>query len=173
MLIIFTGDGKGKTTAALGQALRAVGNGSRVLVIQFIKGPWESGEHIAIKKLEPQLTIIKKGLGFVGIGGDKFDRQDHVNAAEKALAYARRAALTREWNIIVLDEIWNAVRLGLLQEQAISNLLDIVVPRVEHLIMTGRGCPDVFIKRADLVTEMREVKHPFAHGVAGVKNLEY
>jgi cob(I)alamin adenosyltransferase len=173
MLIIFTGHGKGKTTAALGQALRAIGSGSTVLMVQFIKGPWESGEHISIKKHEPQFTIIRTGKGFVGIGNDNLPRKAHTQAAVDGLYYAQTQALTKQWNVLILDEIWNALSLDLLSSDAVSNFITTVLPFVNHLIMTGRDAPQVFVDRADLVTEMREIKHPFAHGIAGKKGLEY
>lgn len=173
MLIIFTGNGKGKTTAALGQAMRAVGNGSSVLMVQFIKGPWKSGEHASAKKLEPNFKIVKKGKGFVGIGNDKFPRETHIEAAEEGLTYAEKQAQSKKWNILILDEIWNAVSLGLLSEKAVSDFISKNIPLLDHLILTGRNCSQEFIEKADLVTEMREIKHPFAKGIKGKKGVEY
>jgi len=173
MLIIFTGNGKGKTTAALGLALRALGNGDAVLMVQFIKGPWKSGEHESAKKLEPSFKIVKKGKGFVGIGDDTLPREEHVKVAKDGLKYAEKEALTKKWNVIILDEIWNALSLGLLSSEAVSDSISVILPQVKHIIMTGRDCPKEFIDKADLVTEMKEVKHPFAKGLVGQKGLEY
>jgi|SRR3989344_4397809 len=173
MLIIFTGNGKGKTTAALGQAMRAIGNGSRVLMVQFIKGPWESGEHRSAMKLAPELKIVRKGKGFVGICNDKFPLEVHIKAAFQALSYARKQAESKKWNIIILDEIWNAISLQLVSPESVINFIDYVLPHVNHLIMTGRDCPQYFINRADLVTVMKETKHPFKEGVFGVRGVEY
>lgn len=173
MLIIFTGNGKGKTTAALGQSLRAAGRGKRVLVVQFIKGPWKSGEDISCRLLAPNMKIVKAGKGFVGIGGDRLPREAHMRAARYGLAYARRQAMARKWDIIVLDEIWNALSLGLVSPNELRRLISSIKSRVEHVIMTGRDCPPEFMDEADLVTEMRDIKHPFAAGVAGTKGLEY
>jgi cob(I)alamin adenosyltransferase len=173
MLIIFTGNGKGKTTAALGQALRAVGNDSKVLMVQFIKGPWESGEHRSAEKLAPNLKIVRKGKGFVRILGDKLPLEEHAKAARDGLSYARRAALTRHYNIIILDEIWNALKLELITEEQVEKAIGVISLRVDHLIMTGRDCPPKFIHSADLVTEMCEVKHPFTHGTKGVRSVEF
>lgn len=173
MLIIFTGNGKGKTTAALGQAMRALGNGSKVLMVQFIKGPWKSGEHTSAKSLGPNFKIVKKGKGFVGIGNDKFPREVHVQAAENGLTYAEKQVRSKKWNILILDEIWNTVSLGLLSEKVVSDFISKNLPLLDHLILTGRNCPQEFINTADLVTEMREIKHPFAKGVSGAKGVEY
>lgn len=173
MLIIFTGYGKGKTTAALGQAMRAVGNGKKVLMVQFIKGPWKSGEDEGYKKLAPSFLIVKKGKGFVGIGNDTIPREVHEQAAAEALEYAEKEARSFSWDIIILDEIWNTLSLGLISSCAVSDFITTTTPLVEHIIMTGRDCPEAFIEKADLVTEMREVKHPFVVGIAGKKGVEF
>ena len=165
MLFVFTGDGKGKTTAAIGQAVRLVGDGRRVLVVQFIKGPsWESGEDRACKRLFPELRVVKKGLGFVGILGDTLPRRDHKKAAAEALRYVEREARSGKWDAVILDEVNNAVALGLISEKAVGNFLRKASGKVEHVILTGRDAPKGFIKKADLVTEMRDIKHPFTRG---------
>jgi len=178
MLIIFTGNGKGKTTAALGQAARMVGRGKRVLMIQFIKGPWKSGEDfIEIKrkslgtardesqsiKNEGKFEIRKRGLGFVGILGDKLPREEHVRAAQSAKSEAQKEIASGVWDLIILDEINNAVHLGLLSAQEVLEAVS-QMPKEKFIIFTGRDAPKEFIERADLVTEMKEVKHPFNDG---------
>lgn len=173
MLIIFTGNGKGKTTAALGQALRAVGNSKKVLMVQFIKGPWKSGEDISYHKLEPNLKITKTGKGFVGIGGDHLPFEEHQKAAAAGLEYADEEASSKRWDIIILDEIWNAISLNLMTRKTVQDFIDTYVLAVDHLIMTGRNCPQEFIDQADVVTEMKEIKHPFQNGKIGEKGLEY
>ena len=173
MLIIFTGNGKGKTTAALGQALRAVGDGRKVLMVEFIKGPWRSGEDVSYKKLAPNFKIVKTGLGFVGILGDKLPLKKHSEAARKGLHYASKEIQKKKWNILILDEVCNAVHLKLLTKKQISSFIKKSLPHLEHLIMTGRDCPKEFIKKADLVTEMKETKHPFKKNIKGKKGLEY
>lgn len=173
MFIIFTGNGKGKTTAALGQALRAVGDGSKVLMVQFIKGPWKSGEDTSAQLLHPHFLLVKKGRGFVGIGNDTLPFTEHVVAAQEALAYAQKEARTKKWNMLILDEIWNAHQLKLISSQDIQSFIKVVTPCVEHIVCTGRNCPDEFIEKADLVTEMKEIKHPFSHGIPGSKNIEF
>ena len=172
MLIVFTGDGKGKTTAALGQMVRAVGQGKRALMIQFIKGPWSSGEDfvdVSVRKNAKGKTangvfkIKKTGLGFVGILDDKLPRGKHKAAAEKALAYFKKELKGGKWDVIVLDEINVAVSLRLLR---VKDVLDAVrvIPEECLIILSGRGAPKGFIDRADLATEMREIKHPFNKG---------
>ncbi len=173
MLIIFTGNGKGKTTAALGQALRSIGDGKRVLMVQFIKGPWKSGEDVSHKKFLPRFKIVKKGLGFVGIGGDPYPREAHEAAARDALEYAQKEVTKKTWDMLILDEVWNALGLKLISEKDIAEFLPIALSNVEHLIATGRGCPTSFMRQADLVTEMREIKHPFASGKVGQKGVEF
>jgi cob(I)alamin adenosyltransferase len=172
MIIVFTGDGKGKTTAALGQALRAVGDRRQVLMIQFIKGPWRSGEDDAQLLLRPHLHIRKRGLGFVGILGDRLPRTEHVAAAEEALAHARGELHTGSWNLIILDEINNALHLNLISLPDVLALLD-EVPHGTDLILTGRDARPEIIDRADIVTEMREMKHPYQEGETGTKGIEW
>ncbi len=172
MLIVFTGNGKGKTTAALGQAFRAVGDGKNALMVQFIKGPWKSGEDTSYLRLSPNLKIIKKGLGFVGILGDNLPRQAHIDSAREALDTAKAEA-KNGWHIIILDEIWNALKLELITNVEVSEIITFLTPYCEHLILTGRDCPQNFIDQADLVTEMREIKHPYNTGTVAKKGLEF
>ncbi|QQG45003.1 MAG: cob(I)yrinic acid a,c-diamide adenosyltransferase [Candidatus Sungiibacteriota bacterium] len=173
MLYIFTGNGKGKTTAALGQAMRAVGEGKRVLMVQFIKGPWKSGEDFLAKGLEPHFKLVKMGKGFVGIMGDKLPREEHEKAAEEALEYARKEIESGNWDIVVLDEINNAVSLNLISKEKVLELLQAISYKLQAIILTGRDAPKEFIDRADLVTEMRDIKHPYHKGVKGKRGLEY
>lgn len=173
MLYIFTGNGKGKTTAALGQAMRAVGEGKKVLMVQFIKGPWKSGEDFLAKGLEPNFRLVKMGKGFVGIMGDSLPREEHEKAAEEALEYARKEVESGSWDIVILDEIDNAVYLKLISLQKVLAFIDFSKDKIEHLILTGRDAPQEFINRADLVTEMRDIKHPYHKGVKGKRGLEY
>lgn len=176
MLYIFTGNGKGKTTAALGQAMRAVGEGKRVLMVQFIKGPWKSGEDFLAKGLEPNFKLVKMGKGFVGIMGDTLPREEHEKAAEEALEYAKKEIESGNWDIVILDEINNAVSLGLVTKEKVLELVGLVnqpTSKPEHLVLTGRDAPREFIDRADLVTEMRDIKHPYSKGVKGKRGLEY
>ncbi|MBI4087299.1 MAG: cob(I)yrinic acid a,c-diamide adenosyltransferase [Candidatus Liptonbacteria bacterium] len=176
MIIVFTGDGKGKTTASLGQAMRSVGRGKKVLMIQFIKGPWRSGEDEFVKKLKElkienwELEIRKMGLGFVGILGDKLPREDHAKAARLALQHFIEELPKRD--MVILDEVNVAVSLGLLSAaEVLESLRDL--PKEKMVILTGRGAPQEFIDAADLVTEMREIKHPYNYGEPAEPGVEF
>src|SRR3989344_167885 len=141
MIYLFYGNGKGKTTASLGQALRAVGDGKRVFMIQFIKGPWRSGEDEVFAKFQipkSKFQIVKMGKGFVGILGDKLPRSEHENAA--------KAALKKAWSEIKPEK---------------------------HLILTGYARHEPLVKLADLVTEVKMIKHPYYKGVEAKKGLDY
>ncbi|MBU6414735.1 cob(I)yrinic acid a,c-diamide adenosyltransferase [Patescibacteria group bacterium] len=176
MIIVFTGNGKGKTTAALGQAIRAIGEGKKVLMVQFIKGPWKSGEDESAKLLAPNFKLVKTGKGFVGIMGDMLPREEHQEAAEEGLALARREIESGNWDIVILDEINNAVSLSLISKEKVLELinsLNSATHQPEHLILTGRDAPQEFIDAADLVTEMRDIKHPYEKGIKGKRGLEY
>ncbi|KKS37427.1 MAG: cob(I)yrinic acid a,c-diamide adenosyltransferase [Candidatus Sungbacteria bacterium RIFCSPLOWO2_12_FULL_41_11] len=179
MILIFTGNGKGKTTAALGQALRSVGEGKRVLMIQFIKGPWKSGEDFYLEKFNiPRFTfnIFKTGLGFVGILDDKLPIKEHKKAAEEGLWFAKKEIESGKWDMVILDEINNAVSLGLIPKEKVLELIKLAnqpTVKLEYLILTGRDAPQEFIGAADIVTEMKDIKHVFEKGVKAKRGIEY
>ncbi|MEK7659450.1 MAG: cob(I)yrinic acid a,c-diamide adenosyltransferase [Patescibacteria group bacterium] len=163
MIIVYTGDGKGKTTAALGQAIRALGEGKKVIMIQFIKGPWISGEDIFISKIKNQklkFRIIKGGKGFVGILGDRLPRPVHKKAAEKTLKLAEKTILSKKYDLVILDEVNVAVGLKLISKEEVLKTLE-KIPRGVDIILTGRNAPKKFIDLADIATEMREIKYKF------------
>lgn len=170
-VLVFTGNGKGKTTAALGTALRAAGYGYRVLIIQFIKGTWHSGEIDALERL-PQIQLIRSGAGFYKMGGDDLPESVHRDAAAEGLAKARRAMLAGRHEVIILDEVNNAVKTGLIALDDLLFLLD-DRPAGVDLILTGRDAAPEVVQRAHLVTEMREIKHPFQQGVTARKGLDF
>jgi cob(I)alamin adenosyltransferase len=172
MLIVITGNGKGKTTSALGQALRSVGDGKKVLMVQFIKGPWRSGEDDSHKLLTPHFKIVKTGLGFVGILGDSLPREDHANSAQKGLELAREEMRSGNWHMLILDEVHNAIKLKLLEPEAVLTLVD-ELPKNMDLILTGRDALPAFIERADIVSEVKEIKHIYNQGTKGKKGLEW
>lgn len=172
MIIVNTGNGKGKTTAALGQALRAVGEGKRVLMIQFIKGPWKSGEDDSAKLLAPHFKFVKMGKGFVGILGDTLPREAHEEAATEALELAIKEVSGGDWDIVILDEVNNALQLNLIPLQDVLTFID-SFPKEKHLVLTGRDAHEEVIKRADIATEMRELKHIYNEGVKGKRGIEY
>jgi len=170
LVIVFTGNGKGKTTASLGMALRAWGQGLKVLVIQFIKGGRVYGELLAASKLAG-LEIRPMGEGFVRGAGEE-EAQAHRAAAQKALEEAREEIISGKWDMIILDEIIYAVGFKLLKVEDLLVLIDIK-PAEMHLVMTGRNAPEALVDRADLVTEMKEIKHPFGRGIKAQKGVEY
>jgi cob(I)alamin adenosyltransferase len=172
LVVVYTGDGKGKTTAALGMAVRAVGRGFAVLMIQFIKGSWHYGELDGVKALAPALEITAGGRGFVGILDDRLPFEEHRKAALETLAFAREQVLSGKYDLVILDEINNAVKGGLLPVEAVLELLD-VRPADLHLVLTGRAAHASVLERADLVTEMREIKHPYQQGILAQVGVDY
>lgn len=173
MLLAFTGNGKGKTTAALGNALRLLGAGKQALMVQFIKGPWESGEHKSVARLEPDFKILRTGKGFVGILGDTLPLEEHKKAAEDGFALARKEIAGGKYHLLILDEVHNAIRLGLIPISFVLAFLDYAKDKVEYVITTGRDAAKEIIDRADLVTEMRDVKHPFQKKIKATKGLDF
>jgi len=172
LVIVYTGKGKGKTTAALGMALRAVGHDRRICMIQFIKGSWHYGEMTSSKLLEPQFELVAVGKGFVGILDDKSPREEHVKIAREAVQISREKIQSKKYDIIILDEINYAVNLGLVEVNDVLDLIKIK-PSTLHLVLTGNYARDEIINVADLVTEMKEVKHPFQVGIKAKKGIDY
>ncbi len=175
LVIVHTGDGKGKTTAALGLAMRAWGDGLRVLILQFIKGGWRCGELNAIAVLAKSdaggtIELRQLGRGFTRKGN--VDEAQHKRAAQDALAEARTAITSGAWDLVILDEINYAVKFGLLDVSDVLALLDARPPSL-HVVLTGRDAAPEVIARADLVTEMHLVKHPFQQGVKAQKGIEF
>lgn len=171
LVIVHTGNGKGKTTAALGLALRAWGQGLRILILQFIKGGWKYGELKAIAALAPRLKIEQLGEGFVkGAAGD--EKEKHCAAARETLERAKSEITAGNWDMMILDEINYAVKFGLITEEETLALIEIK-PEEMHLVMTGRDAKEEIIARADLVTEMREIKHPHQKGIKAQKGVEF
>jgi len=166
---VYTGNCKGKTTAALGLALRGVGRGLKVIMIQFMKGGGPYGEHIAAKRLAPELTIISTGReGWVN--KDNPAAEDKRLAAE-ALDLARQKLVSGEYDIVILDEINGAAGFGLV---TVDELLELIQLRPTHveLVLTGRNADERVIAAADLVTEMREIKHYYKAGVPAREGIE-
>ena len=172
LVICYTGDGKGKTTAALGMAVRAAGYNLKTLIWQFIKGSWHYGELDGLKLLAPYVELRQKGEGFVGIVDDKLPLEVHRKAALAALAEVRTEITSGQWHIVILDEVFIACQLGFLTGDDLVQLID-AKPDDMHLVLTGRGAPAEVIARADLVTEMREIKHPYQKGELAQKGIDY
>lgn len=170
LIIVNTGNGKGKTTAALGMVLRSLGHGYRVAIVQFIKGAWEPAEKAVLEKWENQLEFHAMGEGFTWETQDRDrDIQKAQAAWEKSLTFIRNP----EFQLVLLDEINVALKLGYLQvEQILAGIAE--KPATSHLILTGRGAPAALIERADLVTEMTLVKHPFKEqGIKAQPGIEF
>ena len=173
LIIVHTGDGKGKTTAALGMALRAWGNHLRVLILQFIKGSWSYGELEGIKALASEngrIEIRQGGLGFSQRGDG--EEAEHQHAAVELLALAYDELQRDEWDMVILDEFNYAYSFGFFQLEDLEKLLSARSERT-HLIFTGRNAAPELIDRADLVTEMRLIKHPFQKGIKAQKGIEF
>lgn len=157
-VIIHTGNGKGKTTAALGLILRASGHGQRVLVAQFIKGSWRYGESDALARFD-NVELLRVGKGFVGILGDKRPFSEHQAAARAGLALAGAQVATGKYDLVVLDEINNAIYMDLIP---LDDVIALVANRPLHtsMVLTGRYAHPRLLALADHVTEMRDIKHP-------------
>jgi len=171
LVLINTGPGKGKTTAAMGTALRAVGNGMRVLMLQFLKGSWHYGELDAVKAFGDNFVLKQMGRGFVKVGGAETDPED-VRLVEAAWDEAREAILSGEWDMVVLDEINYAIGYGMLDPARVAQTLK-ARPEMVHVILTGRNAHPSLIEIADTVTEMRQVKHAYEGGVLAQRGIEY
>lgn len=166
---VYTGSGKGKTTAAFGLALRAAGHGQKTYIGQFLKGQ-DYGELASLAKLKPLITIEQFGRkGFIHVtkNPDLEDIQRAKNGIKKCL----KAMLSQKYKIIILDEITVAIYFNLLSEKAVHKFLD-QKPVETEVVLTGRYAPESIIKRADLVTEMKEVKHYYTEGVRARKGIE-
>jgi cob(I)alamin adenosyltransferase len=172
LIIVYTGNGKGKTTAALGLCVRACGYDLKVAIVQFVKGSWQYGELDGIKRLEPNVELIRKGRGFVGIIDDKLPRQEHEEAAEEALTFVEELVQSDQYDIIVLDELNVAVSLGLIEIDGVLKILENKPARLD-IVITGRDAHEKLIEKADLVTEMKEIKHPYQKGILAKKGIDY
>jgi len=171
LILVNTGNGKGKTTAALGMAMRAWGQGMKVLILQFIKGGWKYGELKAAEKLGPNFEIRQMGEGFIK-GADDKSLDEHRHAAGEALKAARVEFAALNYDLIILDEILYAIHYGLVVQNDVLALLA-AKPESLHVVLTGRNASPEIIDMADLVTEMREVKHPFSQGIPAQKGIEF
>ncbi len=176
LTIAYIGNGKGKTTAAVGVAVRARGYGWPVLFFQFYKSEqWPSGERDALKRLGVDVRV--RGQGFVGILGDKKPRAVHRAAAARALTEARELIFSGQYRLVVLDEAISCLEVGLLPVSALVKLLNdrakYPKARNTHLIMTGHNRYPALLRRCDLVTEMKMVKHPYYRGVLAVKGIDF
>jgi len=172
LIIIHTGPGKGKTTAALGLGFRAVGQGLKVLMVQFIKGSWHYGELDAARALgEDRFKILPMGRGFVKVGAEKPDPED-IRLVEQAWQYGSEKIRSGEYDLVILDEINYAISYKMLDPERVLEAPKQKPERV-HVVLTGRNAHPGLVELADLVTEMREIKHPYQKGISAQRGIEY
>jgi len=171
LIIVFTGNGKGKTTAAMGQALRAAGQGLKVLMLQFIKGTWDYGELVSIKKLNPDFVIRPLGKGFIR-SKSKLNDKEAIENINHSWEQAEKEILSDTYDMVILDEINYVIDFGLLPVEKILSLLEKKPERL-HIVLTGRNAHEKVIEIADLVTEMKEIKHQYSKGIKAQKGIEF
>lgn len=171
LIIVYTGDGKGKTTAALGLALRAVGAGLTVRMLQFIKGEWKPAELKAVKRLAPAFSMEQLGIGFVTYK-PKHPYEAHLQAAQAAWVQTKTEIISGNQDVLILDEINNALQLNLLSVREVVDALQ-GKPAALHVVLTGRGAPPELIELADLVTEMKAIKHPYERGIRAQYGIDF
>ena len=169
LLIVYTGNGKGKTTAAMGIALRALGHNYRVCIIQFLKGSWKSGEFFSAQRFNDLLDFHIKGKGFTwqstDIGEDK-------KAARDAWEFAKSTIQSKRYHVIILDELTYLIQYALVHESEIVECLNRRSDNL-HVVITGRKAPQTLIEEADIVTHMVDVKHPLRKGIKAQKGIDY
>jgi len=171
LIIVNTGPGKGKTTAAIGTALRAVGQGMQVLMLQFLKGSWHYGELDAVKAFGDKFVMKQMGRGFVKVGTEKPDPED-VRMVEQAWSESEQAIHSGDWDLVILDEINYAISYGMLDPVNVADALK-KKPEMVHVILTGRNAHPTIVELADTVTEMRQLKHAYEKGVMAQRGIEY
>ena len=172
LTIVYTGKGKGKTTAALGIAIRAIGYSKKICMIQFIKGSWHYGEMNSSKRLEPEFEMIAIGKGFVGIIDDKSSKEEHKEIAREAIRISKEKIQSGKYDIVILDEINYALNLELISLNEVLDLIRSKPPNLD-LVLTGNYAKEQIIEEADLVTEMREIKHPFQKGIKAKEGIDF
>lgn len=172
LTVVLTGEGKGKTTSALGMALRAAGHGMKVCFIQFMKGDIHSGELEGLPRLAPEVELHVMGKGFCGIMGNPYKFPEHRKDAQRALALAKEKVSSGAYDLVVLDEVNNSVGLHLVDLEQLTALIDSKPPLL-HLVLTGRGAHPEVVGRADTVSEVREIKHAMQKGVEPQKGIDY
>ncbi|WP_022728227.1 cob(I)yrinic acid a,c-diamide adenosyltransferase [Fodinicurvata sediminis] len=170
LLMVHTGKGKGKSTAAFGLVMRAMGNGFKVGVVQFVKGKWETGERQILEHFPEQVTIKTMGQGFTW---DTQDRQRDIDAARSAWEQAKEMIRDTNYRMILLDELNIVLRYDYLPIDEVVTFLQEEKPKDTHVLITGRNAKDELIEIADLVTEMTMVKHPFRDGVKAQAGIEF
>ncbi|MEW5803632.1 MAG: cob(I)yrinic acid a,c-diamide adenosyltransferase [bacterium] len=172
LIVVLTGNGKGKTTSALGMTLRMVGHGLKVCLIHFIKGYLYAGEMDSLKRLSPEVEAHFTGKGYCGLGGNPYPWEEHREKAQEAMKLAFEKMASNSFDLLVLDEIHNAVKLKLVDLDQLLELIDKKPPHL-HLVLTGRDAHPEVIERAHTVTEMREIKHSLRQKIEPQKGIDY
>lgn len=172
LVVVITGNGKGKTSSALGMALRACGHGMRVCIIQFMKGDLYAGEWDGIKKMACEIELHATGKGFCGIQGNPYPWAEHRANAQDAVDLVHEKMAGGAFDLMILDEINNALRLKLVD---LEQLLEIIrtKPPLMHLVLTGRDAHPEVIELADTVSEVREIKHAYRQGIEPQPGIDY
>ncbi len=171
LLLVITGYGKGKTSSAMGMALRAAGHGLKVCIIQFMKGDLYTGEWDGIKLLD-NVELTATGKGFCGIEGNPYPYKEHRQNAQDAVSLVKEKIKSKRYDILILDEINNALALKLIDHDQVMDIIK-VRPKALHMILTGRDAhPDV-IGAADTVSEVREIKHAYRKGIEPQPGIDY
>ena len=172
LIVVITGPGKGKTTSALGMAVRACGHGMKVCIIQFMKGDLYAGEWDGIRKMDCDIELFATGKGFCGIRGNPYPWAEHRANAQDAIDLVHEKMTSGGFDLIILDEINNAIKLKLVD---LEQLLEIVrsKPPLIHLVLTGRDAHPQVIELADTVSEILEIKHAFRKGIDPQPGIDY
>ena len=172
LVVVLTGNGKGKTTSAMGMALRAAGHQMRVCIIQFMKGDIYSGEWDGVKLLGDQVELHSTGKGFCGIQGNPYPHSEHRENAQQALKLVDQKMLSGEYDILILDEINNALQLKLIDLDQLLAILD-NKPELLHLIMTGRDAHEELLNRADTASRVDEITHAYRKDIEPQPGIDY
>ena len=172
LVVVITGNGKGKSTSALGMALRACGHGMRVCIIQFMKGDLYAGEWDGIKQLHCAIELHATGKGFCGIQGNPYPWAEHRANAQDAIDLVHEKLVTGPYDLLILDEINNALKLKLVDLEQVLNILR-DKPPLMHMIFTGRDAHPQVIELADTVSEIHEIKHAYRKGIEPQPGIDY
>jgi len=172
LVVVITGYGKGKTTTALGIAVRACGHDMRVCIIQFMKGDLYAGEWDGVKKMGCRIELISTGKGFCGIQGNPYPFKEHRANAQDAIGLARQKIDSGQYDILILDEINNALHLHLVDLRQVLEIIE-QKPPLMHLVLTGRDAHPEVVERADTVSEIVEIKHAYRKGIEPQPGIDY
>lgn len=172
LVVVITGNGKGKTTSAMGMALRAVGHEMKVCIIQFMKGDLYTGEWDSVKRLDGFVELAATGKGFCGIEGNPYPHEEHRKNAQDAIGLVHEKMASNQFDLMILDEINNSLELNLVDLYQVLDVLDRRPPDM-HLILTGRDAHPKVIERADTVSEVREIKHAYRQGIEPQPGIDF